>query len=156
MFAASSSSARRTAQNRGGLIGEDPGRPSQQRSLQQASLQRSFLQVGSSEERLPHERPARSTRRGRRPRQSLRLTAGRVVLRILALALLVLVAWSILARPSGAHGPKTIYRVRPYDTLWTIAQSHYGGDARDGVWQIQQANHLAGTTLVPGERLVLP
>ena len=58
--------------------------------------------------------------------------------------------------PSGAHGPKVVYRVKAYDTLWTIAQSHYGGDVRDGVWQIQQANHLAGDEIAPGERLVLP
>ncbi len=80
----------------------------------------------------------------------------RAALRILALAALVLVGWSIVARPSGAHGPKTVYRVHPYDTLWTIAEAHYGGDARDGVWQIQKANGLSGTTLVPGEKLVLP
>ena len=62
----------------------------------------------------------------------------------------------MLARPSGAHGPKVFYRVKAYDTLWTIAQSHYGGDVRDAVWQIQQANHLSSTTLVPGEKLLLP
>ena len=60
------------------------------------------------------------------------------------------------ARPSGAHGHKVVYRVRAYDTLWTIASTHYGGDARDAVWQIEQANHLGGTQIVPGERLVLP
>ncbi len=68
----------------------------------------------------------------------------------------VLLAWSVLARPSGAHGPRTLYRVRPYDTLWTIAASHYGGDPRDGIWQIEQANHLAGGAIFPGESLVLP
>ena len=55
---------------------------------------------------------------------------GRKLLHILALAGAVLVVWSIAARPSGAHGPKTVYRVKPYDTLWTIARSHYGGDVR--------------------------
>jgi hypothetical protein len=87
---------------------------------------------------------------------SFTYAVSRAAIRILALAAVVLVAWSIVARPSGAHGPKVVYRVKPYDTLWTIAQSHYGGDVRDGVWQIQQANHLDGTTLVPGESLVLP
>jgi LysM repeat protein len=72
------------------------------------------------------------------------------------LAAAVLVAWSVVARPSGANGPKVYYRVKAYDTLWTIAQSHYGGDVRNSVWQIQQANHLSGTTLVPGEKLILP
>jgi LysM repeat protein len=76
--------------------------------------------------------------------------------KILVLAALALVVWSVVARPSGAHGHKVVYRVRPYDTLWTIATSHYSGDARDAVWQIQQANHLAGTVITPGEKLVLP
>ena len=78
------------------------------------------------------------------------------ILRIVALAAAVLVVWSIAARPSGAHGPKTYYRVKPYDTLWSIAQSHYGGDVRDAIWQIQQVNHLGGSGIAPGERLLLP
>jgi nucleoid-associated protein YgaU len=85
-----------------------------------------------------------------------RRVGGRVALKMFALAALALVAWSVLARPSGAHGPETVYRVRAYDTLWSIAQAHYRGDVRDGVWQIQHANHLAGSTIVPGEKLVLP
>jgi len=74
----------------------------------------------------------------------------------LILAALALVMWSVVARPSGAHGHKVVYRVRAYDTLWTIASSHYSGDARDAVWQIEQANHLTGTEITPGEKLVLP
>jgi nucleoid-associated protein YgaU len=81
---------------------------------------------------------------------------ARALLRAVILAAVALVLWSVLARPSGAHGPRVVYRVKAYDTLWTIAQSHYGGDVRDVVWQIQQANHLSGTTLVPGEKLILP
>jgi hypothetical protein len=74
----------------------------------------------------------------------------------LILAASVLVVWSVVARPSGAHGHKVVYRVHAYDTLWTIASNHYSGDARDAVWQIEQANHLVGTQITPGERLVLP
>jgi nucleoid-associated protein YgaU len=81
---------------------------------------------------------------------------GKALLRAVILAAVALVVWSVVARPSGAHGRKVVYRVRAYDTLWTIAQSHYGGDVRDGVWQIQQANHLSGETIVPGEKLILP
>ena len=81
---------------------------------------------------------------------------GKRLLHILALAAAVLVVWSVVARPSGAHGPKVVYRVKAYDTLWTIAQAHYGGDVRGAIWQIQQANHLDGTEIVPGEKLVLP
>jgi LysM repeat protein len=68
----------------------------------------------------------------------------------------VLLAWSVLARPSGAHGPKVVYHVKAYDTLWSIATTHYGGDVRDAVWQIQTENHLTGVAISPGERLVLP
>ena len=60
------------------------------------------------------------------------------------------------SRGRPARTARRCYRVKPYDTLWTIASSHYGGDARDGVWRIQQANHLGGATIRPGEVLVLP
>ena len=76
--------------------------------------------------------------------------------KILILAVVALVVWSAVARPSGAHGHKVTYRVQAYDTLWTIASAHYGGDVRDAVWQIQHANHLAGAAIRPGEMLVLP
>jgi hypothetical protein len=81
---------------------------------------------------------------------------GKRLLHILGLAAAVLVVWSVVARPSGAHGPKVVYRVKPYDTLWTIAQAHYGGDVRNSIWEIQQANHLGGSQIAPGEKLVLP
>ncbi|HEY7537540.1 MAG TPA: LysM peptidoglycan-binding domain-containing protein [Gaiellaceae bacterium] len=76
--------------------------------------------------------------------------------KLAALAGLALVVWSMTARPLGAHGERTLYRVQPYDTLWTIASSHYGGDVREAIWQIQEANDLADTTIRPGETLVLP
>jgi nucleoid-associated protein YgaU len=76
--------------------------------------------------------------------------------KVLILAGMALVVWSAVARPSGAHGHKVSYRVQAYDTLWTIASAHYGGDVRDAVWQIQQANRLTGTAIRPGETLVLP
>lgn len=76
--------------------------------------------------------------------------------RIFVLAGLALLIWSAAARPSGAHGHKIVYRVQPYDTLWTIAAAHYGGDVRDAIWQIQSVNHLSGAAIRPGETLVLP
>jgi nucleoid-associated protein YgaU len=76
--------------------------------------------------------------------------------KLLLLAGLALLLWTVAARPSGAHGDKSTYRVRPYDTLWTIASSQYGGDVREAIWEIQHANHLSGATIHPGERLVLP
>jgi nucleoid-associated protein YgaU len=69
---------------------------------------------------------------------------------------LALLLWSAVARPSGAHGHKVTYRVQAYDTLWTIASAHYGGDVRDAVWQIQTTNHLGSSAIRPGQRLVLP
>jgi LysM repeat protein len=74
---------------------------------------------------------------------------------VVILALLVLaVAWG--ARRSDGAGQEQVYVVRAGDTLWTIAASHYGGDTREGVWRLQDRNHLAGTLVRPGERLVLP
>ena len=76
--------------------------------------------------------------------------------KVIVLAASALVLWSVAARPSGAHGHKVTYRVQAYDTLWTIASAHYGGDVRSAVWQIQNANHLAEAGIRPGELLVLP
>jgi LysM repeat protein len=72
-----------------------------------------------------------------------------------ALSVLALVI-GIAARPSGGAGPSRTYVVKPADTLWSIAVSTYAGDPREGVWQLEHRNHLTGTTLVPGQRLVLP
>jgi LysM repeat protein len=46
--------------------------------------------------------------------------------------------------------------VKPGDTLWSVAERTYSGDPRQGVWEIQQRNHLASATIVPGEKLVVP
>jgi len=46
--------------------------------------------------------------------------------------------------------------VKPTDTLWSIAARSYGGDVREGVWKLQQRNHLDSATIRPGQRLVLP
>ena len=76
--------------------------------------------------------------------------------KISLLATLALLVWAVVARPLGAHGQKAFYRVRAYDTLWTIASSHYAGDVRDGVWRIETANHLGSPTIRPGQLLLLP
>jgi hypothetical protein len=68
--------------------------------------------------------------------------------------LVVAVAWG--ARRSDGAGAEQSYVVRTGDTLWTIAAAHYGGDTREGVWRLQDRNHLVGTLLRPGERLLLP
>ncbi|MEI8105954.1 MAG: LysM peptidoglycan-binding domain-containing protein [Actinomycetes bacterium] len=74
----------------------------------------------------------------------------------LLVAVMALLVWSAVARPSGAHGHKVVYRVQPYDTLWTIAAKHYSGDVRGAIWDIQRVNHLQDTGISPGQRLVLP
>jgi LysM repeat protein len=76
--------------------------------------------------------------------------------RVLGLTLVILVAWVVLARPSSGSQPAGLYVVKPHDTLWSIAAKRYGGDPREGVWKIQERNHLSGTMLRVGERLVVP
>jgi nucleoid-associated protein YgaU len=76
--------------------------------------------------------------------------------RILILVGAVVLVWSIAAHSSQAHGAKQVVTVKPYDTLWSIAQRHYGGDVRDAIWRIERANHLSGADVRVGQRLTLP
>jgi LysM repeat protein len=76
----------------------------------------------------------------------------KLMILLLALGLFV----GVVARPSGGAGKPTTYVVKPTDTLWSIATNHYAGDPREGIYQLQARNHLEGTTIVPGEQLVLP
>ena len=64
---------------------------------------------------------------------------GRVVIVVLAAVLV----WAVLARDSGASGKPRQHTVNAGETLWTIAAA-------------QHANDLAGSTIVPGQRLVIP
>jgi LysM repeat protein len=77
---------------------------------------------------------------------------GRIVIVALALALLL----SVVARAGQSAGPERRYVVKPSDTLWSIALTEYGGDPREAVWEIRERNDLAGSTLHPGQVLVLP
>ena len=72
---------------------------------------------------------------------------------VLALAAL---AVGLIARGSQGAGPERGYVVKPADTLWSIAERNYAGDVREGVWKLQQRNHLVSVTLHPGQRLILP
>jgi LysM repeat protein len=65
-------------------------------------------------------------------------------------------AVGLAARGSSGAGPKRTYVVRPGDTLWSVAEHAYAGDPREGVWKLEQRNHLGSATIVPGEKLVLP
>ena len=62
----------------------------------------------------------------------------------------------LAARGSSGAGPKRTYVVKPGDTLWSVAEHAYAGDPREGVWKLEQRNHLGSATIVPGEKLVLP
>jgi LysM repeat protein len=70
--------------------------------------------------------------------------------------LLAALAVGLYARGSQSAGPERRYVVRPADTLWSIAARTYAGDPRDGVWKLEQRNHLTSDVLTPGEVLVLP
>jgi LysM repeat protein len=76
--------------------------------------------------------------------------------KLLILVCLVGLAVGYAAHGSSGAGPRRIYVVRSGDTLWSIAVHSYAGDPREGVWEIQQRNHLAAATISPGEKLVLP
>ncbi len=76
--------------------------------------------------------------------------------KVLMIAVSALVLWGVVARASSGAGHKQVYVVKPHDTLWSIAAKTYGGDPRAGIWRIEKANHLAGATIVPGEKLVVP
>jgi nucleoid-associated protein YgaU len=76
--------------------------------------------------------------------------------RILLVALAVLLVWTLFAGESGASGPERSYRVRPGDTLWSIAERTFAGDPREGVWKLRERNGLDSAMIVPGQTLVVP
>ena len=76
--------------------------------------------------------------------------------RVVIVVLVAVLVWAVLARDTGAGPTPQRHTVQVGETLWSIAAARYGGDPRAGVWKLQQANHLAGATIVPGQRLVMP
>lgn len=76
--------------------------------------------------------------------------------RIMVAAVLVALVVGTIAHTSSGAGEAHAYVVRAADTLWSIAARRYGGDPREGVWKIARRNHLDGTLIRPGQRLVLP
>lgn len=77
---------------------------------------------------------------------------GKLVIVLVLAALAV----GLAARSSHGAGPERTYVVKPTDTLWSIATRTYGGDVREGVWKLEQRNHLRSTTLTPGQVLRIP
>jgi LysM repeat protein len=76
--------------------------------------------------------------------------------KFLIVLLLAALAVGLVAHTSQGAGRERTYVVKPTDTLWSIASRSYAGDVREGVWKLQQRNHLATATLVVGQKLVLP
>jgi LysM repeat protein len=77
---------------------------------------------------------------------------GKLVIVLASAALAV----GLAARSSHGAGPERSYVVKPTDTLWSIATRTYAGDVREGVWKLEQRNHLRSTTLTPGQVLRIP
>jgi LysM repeat protein len=77
---------------------------------------------------------------------------GKLIIVLVVAALAV----GLAARSSHGAGPERAYVVKPTDTLWSIAARNYAGDVREGVWKLEQRNHLDSATLTPGQVLRLP
>lgn len=91
----------------------------------------------------------------RRPRSAWRRDP-RVMLSALCLCLVALVLLAGMAYGGAPSASATVY-VRPGDTVWSIAATHYpGDDVRARVAAIETGNHLDGPSLMPGQALVLP
>jgi LysM domain len=82
--------------------------------------------------------------------------ASSVVARALLVAVAALLVWALFAGETGAGGPERQYRVKPGDTLWSIAERTFPGDPREGVWELRERNELVSATIAPGQVLVLP
>ena len=76
--------------------------------------------------------------------------------KLLGFLLLAALVAAVVARQSSGGGRETTYVVRPADTLWSIALSHYAGDPREGVWKLERRNHLRGDLIRAGQRIVVP
>ncbi len=81
---------------------------------------------------------------------------------LIAFAALALVLTVPVLSQTSVHAASveryTTVHVRAGETLWAIASANTDadGDVQATVDRIVTANHLAGATLVPGERLRIP
>ena len=106
-------------------------------------------------------------RSGRARGMRVRLTRrGRAVVSGMCLLLVLLLA-AMLAPASQAAGPPptsparsiepAVAVVQPGDTLWSIVARHAPSrDAPGVIEEIRHLNGLAGNTIHPGQRLILP
>jgi len=95
------------------------------------------------------EPPLRLTRRGR---------AAVLILLVLVASLASAVLFTTASRADDqpAVAPPTV-TVRPGDTLWDIAaRVQPGRDGYDAVADLRRLNHLADSSLTPGQILILP
>jgi hypothetical protein len=94
------------------------------------------------------------------PRRPVRLTRrGRVV--VLGLVLLLGALFGFLAASPGQAAdpprPAVTAGVQPGDTLWSFAERNLPRwHTIDAVAELQRLNHLEGSVIHPGQRLVLP
>ena len=88
------------------------------------------------------------------PKQAIRLSQFKLI--GLAISLLV-AAMFVAAVGVGAKAPTTTVKVEAGQSLWSIAAANYPDlDTRSAMQVIVDANHLDGTSVAPGETLVLP
>jgi LysM repeat protein len=113
----------------------------------------------------PRVAPARRTTSASRSRSQVRLTRrGRVVVFLLALAVVTLAAvWlaagSAATRDEAGAPQVDLVTVAPGDTLWDIASdvaATSGDDVRDMMRTIQQLNTLDGSVVYVGQELRVP
>ena len=76
--------------------------------------------------------------------------------RVVVVLVVAVFLWAVFARDGSATSPRRHHVVQAGETMWSIVEATYAGDPREGVWKLQRQNGLDGTTIVPGQRLVLP
>ncbi len=79
-----------------------------------------------------------------------------VIISTMVVALVLLLATSVMA--AGPEPVTVDYRVRPGDTLWSIAELVIAedGDVRGTVAEIRDLNDLGSSVIAPGQTLVVP
>ncbi len=76
-----------------------------------------------------------------------------------ALALFAVVAFMMLVIAPASNGAArpAHHLVKPGETLWSIAATHYNtDDPRRQIFQVEQANNLNDASIQPGQVILLP